>query len=54
MHALNAAPAPLALALAGALDAAEELPVPGASAQLVSVNAAAHTRAPVKVRDFFT
>jgi len=54
MHASNAAPAPLALALAGALDAADELPVPGAPAQLVRVNAAAHIRAPIKVRVFFT
>jgi hypothetical protein len=54
MQALNAAPAPLALALAGALGAADELPVPGASAQLVRVKAAAHTKAPVNVRVFFT
>jgi hypothetical protein len=57
MQALNsaAAPDPLALgALAGALGAAEELAVPGASAQLVRVRAAALIRAPARVRIFFT
>jgi hypothetical protein len=55
MQALKAAPAALALdALAGALGAAEEPPVPGASAQLVRVRAAALIRAPARVRVFFT
>jgi len=55
MQALKAAPPPLALgALAGALDAAEEPPVPGASAQLVRVSAAALIKAPARVRIFFT
>jgi len=55
MQALKAAPAALALdALAGALGAAEEPPVPGASAQLVRIRAAALIRAPARVRVFFT
>jgi len=57
MQALNPAAAPDALALgalAGALGAAEEPPVPGASAQLARVRAAAHIRAPAKVSVFFT
>jgi len=53
MQALKAAPAALALALAGALGAADE-PVPGASAQLVRVKAAAQIKAAAKVRIFFT
>src|SRR4029450_2469016 len=55
MQALKAAPPALALgALAGALGAAEEAPVPGGSAQLVRVRAAVLIRAPARVRMFFT
>jgi hypothetical protein len=53
MQALKAAPDALALALPGALGAAEE-PVPGARAQLVSVKAAAQIRPAAIVRVFFT
>jgi hypothetical protein len=55
MQALKAAPDALALgALAGALGAADEPPVPGAWAHPVRVKAAAHTRTPARVRVCFT
>jgi hypothetical protein len=54
MQALKAAPAPLALgATPDALGAADE-PVPGASAQLVRIRAAAQIRPLARVRGFFT
>src|SRR4029450_1204894 len=53
MHALKPAP-PAAVAPGLSAGGADAPPVPGASAQLVRVRAAAQTNAPTSVRWFFT